>query len=113
MRDSTANKTILNRLLYDATKDLDTPAVQYGRVHEELALQAYESQTNTQLKRPVGLIIHPKYPFLAATPDGIVSEELIVEVKCPKRAEDKSLQELAAKPLSGGSSSFSLTTNFV
>ena len=108
MRDSTSNKNIINRLFYDTTKELDTPALQYGRVHEELALQAYEKQSNTKVKRPVGLIVHPQYPFLAATPDGVVSEELIVEVKCPKSAENKSLQELAAKPLSGGSNTFFL-----
>ena len=105
MRDSTSSTNTLNRLLYDISKDLDTPALQYGRVHEELAIQAYEKHTDTEVKRPVGLVVHPAYPFLAATPDGIVDDEIIVEVKCPKRAEEKSLQELAAKPLTGGSSS--------
>ena len=45
MRDSTSNKSIMSRLLCDTSKDLDTPALQYGRVHEEFALQAYEIQT--------------------------------------------------------------------
>ena len=105
MRDSTSSKNMLNRLLYDISKDLNTPALQYGRIHEELALQAYEKHTNTEVNRPVGLVVHPAYPFLAATPDGTVDDEIIVEVKCPKRAGEKSLQELAAKPLGGGSSS--------
>ena len=104
MRDSTSNKNIMNRLLYDTTKDLDTPALQYGRVNEELAIQAYEKQTNTGVKRPVGLVVHPKHPFLAATPDGIVSDDIIVEVKCPKSAENTSLERLAAS--SSGLTSF-------
>ena len=41
---------------------------------------------------------------MGATPDGTVEDEIIVEDKCPKRAE-KSLHELAAKPLGGRSSS--------
>ena len=111
MRDSTANTNMINRLLYDTTKELDTPALQYGRIHEELALQAYEKQNNTEVKRPVGLIIHPKYPFLATTPDGIVSKELLVEVKCPKSAENKSLLELTAKSSNGASGTFFLDDN--
>ena len=112
MRDSTSSKNILNRLLYDISKDLDTPALQYGRIHEELALQAYEKHTNTEVNRPVGLVVHPAYPFLAATPDGTVDDEIIVEVKCPKRAEEKSLQELAAKPLGGGFSMGGSSSSF-
>ena len=108
MRDTTANKAILNKLLYDAARDVDTPALQYGRVHEELALQEYEKQNSTKVVRPVGLVIHPKHPFLAATPDGVVSEEVIVGVKCPKRAEDKSFRDLASKTSSGSSSTFFL-----
>ena len=81
MRDSTSSTNTLNRLLYDISKDLDTPALQYGRVHEELAIQAYEKHTDTEVKRLVGLVVHPAYPFLAATLDGIVDDEIIVEVK--------------------------------
>ena len=59
-----------------------------------------EKHTNIEVNRPVGLVVHPAYPFLGATPDGTVEDEIIVEDKCPKRAE-KSLHELAAKPLGG------------
>lgn len=30
-----------------------------------------------------GLIIHNKYPYLAGSPDGLVGNDGIVEVKCP------------------------------
>ena len=29
------------------------------------------------------LFIHPDYPYLAATPDGLLGEDVVVEVKCP------------------------------
>lgn len=30
-----------------------------------------------------GLVIKPAYPFLAASPDGLVGQKSVVEVKCP------------------------------
>ena len=32
---------------------------------------------------PCGLFVAREYPFLAATPDGLVGEDSVVEVKCP------------------------------
>ena len=29
------------------------------------------------------LFIHPDYPYMAATPDGEVGEDVVVEVRCP------------------------------
>ena len=57
------------------------------------------------MKRPVGLVVHPKHSLLAATPHGIVREELIVEVKCPKRTEGETLQTLSQPPV-GQAASF-------
>ncbi len=35
-----------------------------------------------------GLFVSQKYPFLAATPDGLIGEDAVVEVKCPYTARD-------------------------
>ncbi|KAJ8950768.1 hypothetical protein NQ318_011261 [Aromia moschata] len=35
-----------------------------------------------------GLYIHQDYPFLAATPDGLIGDDAIIEVKCPYKAKD-------------------------
>ena len=48
-----------------------------------------------KVTHPTGFIVHKDYPFLAATPDGIISDDLILEVKYPKVAEKQSLVLLA------------------
>ena len=48
-----------------------------------------------KVTHPTGLIVHRDHPFIAATPDGIVSDNLILEVKCPKVAEKRSIFSLA------------------
>ena len=57
------------------------------------------------MERPVGLVVHPDHPMMAATPDGIVTKDLLLEVKCPSSAKDVPLKELAA------SRSFFLNSN--
>lgn len=40
-----------------------------------------------------GPVIHSKYPFLGACPDGIIGSNTAVEIKCSTILEDKSEQE--------------------
>ena len=47
------------------------------------------------LTRPVGLVVQKSYPFLAATPYGLINDDLILEVKCPKVAEKRTIASLA------------------
>lgn len=97
MRNTTSCAKVLDRLMYDAGRDVDTPALRYGREHEDLAIRAYEAKFNCSVQRPVGLIVHPVHGFLAATPDGVVSNDLILEVKCPKNAENTNINDLIEK----------------
>ena len=39
----------------------------------------------------------PDCGFLASTPDGVISSDLILEVKCPKNAENAKLNDLIEK----------------
>ena len=57
-------------------------AMRHGTATEPEAIQWYESQTGTSV-RAVGLVKHPQYPFLAASPDGLVGFEGGIEIKCP------------------------------
>ena len=43
-----------------------------------------------------GLFVDSDKSFLAASPDGVVGEDAVVEVKCPLSCADTSLQWLAA-----------------
>ncbi|XP_037068557.1 uncharacterized protein LOC119089850 [Pollicipes pollicipes] len=94
MRASTSCRSVVETLLYGAGRELDTPALRYGRRHEEKAISAYEREMGCTVQRPVGLVVHPQHGFVAATPDGIISNEHILEVKCPYRVADARLEAL-------------------
>lgn len=42
---------------------------------------------------PCGLFIDSEIPFLAATPDGLVGNDTIVEIKCPFSAYKMRIKE--------------------
>jgi len=52
-----------------------------GKELEPLALQAYEIETFQKVV-PVGIVI--KSDWIACSPDGLIGEEGLIEVKCPK-----------------------------
>lgn len=47
----------------------------------------FEELTHFKVKKR-GLFVSVKYPFLGATPDGLVGNEARVEVKCPYGGRD-------------------------
>ena len=61
-------------------------ATRYGEAHEADAINAYE-QLGGHLVLPSPLVVHPKYEWLGASPDGLVSDHGMVEIKCPFRAK--------------------------
>lgn len=60
-------------------------ATRYGELHEADALDAYEQRFGTIIE-PSGLVVHPHFDWLAASPDGLVGEHGLVECKCPYRS---------------------------
>ena len=79
-------------------QEIHTESVTYGIVHEDEAIAAFKKKLkkdghrNVNIK-PCGLIVHPKHPYVAASPDGIVTcdccEDRVLEVKCPLRCIGK------------------------
>jgi putative phage-type endonuclease len=65
---------------------IDSPftqrALNWGTTHEDLAIKLFERITKLKVFE-VGLKIHPLYRFLGATPDGLVEDDSILEIKCP------------------------------
>jgi putative phage-type endonuclease len=57
--------------------------MQRGTELEPIARAAYETQTR-QMVDSVGLVLHPRNERWAASPDGIVGEDGLLELKCPK-----------------------------
>ena len=64
---------------------ISNEATRYGEAHEGDAINAYEQRYGT-LVMPSPLVVHPHHSWLAASPDGLVSSDGLVECKCPYRA---------------------------
>lgn len=58
------------------------PAVAHGQMMEDTARIFLEQQKGYTVEE-TGLVVHPKYEFLAASPDGLVGLDGCVEIKCP------------------------------
>jgi putative phage-type endonuclease len=59
-------------------------AMQHG-VHYENEACDYAMNILGKTNLEFGLIVHPELPWLAASPDGITTDGLCVEIKCPLR----------------------------
>lgn len=59
--------------------------MQFGIETEPLARIAYEDQEGVMVQQ-VGLVLHPRIDRAAASPDGLVEDSGLVEIKCPKVA---------------------------
>lgn len=69
-------------------------ATRHGQAHEPDALAAYEAQYGVMTYGGGDLILHPLYPFLAVTPDGLVNDDGMVECKAPYRGRYTSIAEV-------------------
>ncbi len=61
---------------------IDNDAVKWGNTFEPIAKSYYEFK-NKEKCYELGLVIHNKYPFLGASPDGILMSGKLIEIKCP------------------------------
>lgn len=82
---------------------ISTAATDYGQTMEVAALQQYsENYKKNHSKATIdksGLIISATYPFIAASPDGVVSckccGEGLIEIKCSFTHQDKYISEIS------------------
>ena len=54
----------------------------HGQKYEQVVSNIY-SQLHKVDVLEFGLLIHPEYSFLGASPDGITTEGIMIEIKCP------------------------------
>ena len=57
--------------------------MQWGIDHEEEARKAYLAARGEPWCEMAGLIDHPTIPMLGASPDGLIEDDGLVEIKCP------------------------------
>jgi len=63
-------------------------ATSWGTNHEEEAREAFEYDQGVQVA-PASFVVHPKLPWLGASPDGYVRDYALLEIKCPFGLRDK------------------------
>ena len=84
-RSTTSCAGKVRSILYHVA--VDNPATQHGKAWESVAMTKYEEETGVKVQ-PCGLFIHPEYCFLAASPDGLVGDDGVLEIKCPYTIRD-------------------------
>jgi putative phage-type endonuclease len=76
---------IVERMTNKPTESYSNTAMQWGTNTEPLARAAYEMATNTMVEE-VGFVQHPDDEMCGASPDGLVGEDGLIEIKCPNTA---------------------------
>ena len=96
---------LVNTILYSPF--IGNEHTRWGKTHEPAARRAYEHNSQKDhpgLKvRKSGLVLHPTLPYLATSPDGIVTcshcspQEGLLEVKCPSVLRNKTPEEACSE----------------
>lgn len=89
-RTTTSCKSLLETILYP--KRFYSDACEYGKKNEENARKELEKITRKTID-PCGLFVDIEQPFLAATPDGLIQDSGLVEIKCPYSARQMTPEE--------------------
>ena len=76
---------IAERLTGEVADSFSSPAMEWGMETEPQAILAYEFVTGLSVQ-PVGFVDHPDIEMSGASPDGLVGDMGMVEVKCPNTA---------------------------
>ena len=91
-------KSIITSIMQYSGNIDHVPALRWGRENEDRAREAYTTRIQLEHQgvcvRCCGLVVNPKYPFLGASPDGILSctccsDTVLVEIKCPYKYRDQ------------------------
>lgn len=86
-RETTSCINLVKKILYPPNLARNH-ALEYGRQNESTARKQLAKKLDVQIEE-CGLFIDPDVSFLGATPDGLIDNETIVEIKCPISARDE------------------------
>ena len=81
-RDNYMAQLVVERITGKPIEMYSNSAMQWGTDTEPYARAAYEIKKGV-LVDEVGSIPHPSIPMAAASPDGLVGDDGLVEIKCP------------------------------
>ncbi|KAE9533844.1 hypothetical protein AGLY_008923 [Aphis glycines] len=75
---------------------IGSSSTRYGIENESVARNAFQKTTKEKIE-PSGLFIHKSKPYLAASPDGLIGKDGIIEIKCPPSIKEYTLDEAVDK----------------
>jgi putative phage-type endonuclease len=81
-RENLKNRIIAERLTGTPTETFQNAAMQWGVETEDAARKAYEEATGTFVDE-MGIALHPVLQHTHASPDGLVGDDGLIEIKCP------------------------------
>jgi putative phage-type endonuclease len=76
---------VAERLTGTSADKFSNAAMQWGTEQEPEARAAYEFRVGVDVLQ-VGFVPHPTIPMTGASPDGLIGEDGLVEIKCPNTA---------------------------
>ncbi|PZC74694.1 hypothetical protein B5X24_HaOG207319 [Helicoverpa armigera] len=80
-KETSSKAKLVQNILYQPNLAQIRP-VAHGLENERFALQQLALQEKVTVE-PCGLFVDQEYPFIGATPDGLIGNDMIVEIKCP------------------------------
>lgn len=84
-RDNYMAQLVCERMTQTVAESFTNSAMQWGTETEPLARAAYEAHADV-LVDEVPMIAHPTIEAAGASPDGLVGDDGLVEIKCPNTA---------------------------
>ena len=84
-RANYAAELIAERLTGTRQESYSNAAMQWGNEKEPAARDLYSFMHDVTVEQ-VGLVMHPTISMACASPDGLVADEGLVEIKCPNTA---------------------------
>jgi putative phage-type endonuclease len=84
-RENYMAQLICERMTGKVAESYSNSAMQWGTETEPLARAAYEVKTGLTVNQ-IGFVDHPSILMTGASPDGLVGESGMIEIKCPNTA---------------------------
>jgi putative phage-type endonuclease len=81
-RNNYMTQLVLERVTGTRAESYSNAAMEWGVTQEPFARAAYEAHTG-QMVEEVGFVPHPTIEAAGASPDGLVGDDGMVEIKCP------------------------------
>ena len=78
------------RVLLNPPK-LTNNAIMHGKQYEWVAIKSFEKLSGMTVDK-AGFFVYKKLPFLGASPDGIIGDSHVVEVKCPYKGRNDTIE---------------------